>query len=919
MANCEHMRTHTLMLTLALSAAASPALAQAAAPASAPAAPAAASAQAAGTVSEVVVNGTTELLANFVRATLPVQPGASAAGLNLEQVRQSVLNTGYFSSATPRLEQRSGKTVLVLDVIPNATIGSVEATGLTFLNGEGFKQSIADLMNIAPGAALNTARLEQAKNALLDNYRSEGYPFAPKITVQTVPANDGTVTVRFLVDETAPLRAVRIQGVTLLDRSKVENIFRPLQQAGTFTPEAYYRAVAQVQALYEEAGYLHAGVETAKTTLADGLLTIQAAEGRVTQIDASNLGTIDPAVLSGLRTRAGQPIRAADLQEDVRTLSNRTGKPVGFALQANPQNLNEVAVYFGSANVVTAPIQRIEIKGNTKLSTEALSAALSIKQGDVFSPQLAQENFVKMRDLYRAQGYEISTRDAVQFENGVLTFNVREVTVAGYELNWKGDHRTNDRVVLRELPAAGSLFNAAKLREGLAAISRLGYVQIVSQETRVDPANPEAVTLVLTVAETDGNSPLNTLGLGLGYDSASGGWSGDANVAFPNMFGLGHVGQVGLTAAQNDAGQVWSGSASYTIPWIDLDFLDFRDKRTSFTASVSSNVGANQAIFTTRDDPNGSSKVQQDTGRDYTVRTNAFGVDLSRQITENLSAGVGVGVNQKTYYLEGKIRDTDVRSPYRVDGETQYWITCDNVPRTVNRSDTALIEELRRPCALTDAQAADLLPEKSLTTSLSGRVNYDTANSFAFPSEGWRADVNGSYNFGKIGEDNKSWFEVESGARTYFDFGEKLQKPTGEETAQSVVALRANAGAVLGKTPEGTGFRIGGGSGPNAARQLRGVENGSLFGANYFTASAEYRRDLNVNLGPARGVYGVLFADAGDAWGADDSFGLNYGFGAGVQLDLGLGGFQLPPLRFDYGYSPQTNSGQFYFRLGNFW
>lgn len=871
-------------------------------------------------MSEVVVNGTTDLLANFVRATLSVQPGAPVAGINLDQVRQSVLNSGYFSSVTPRIEQRGGASVLVLDVVPNATIGNVEATGLTFLNGEAFKKSIADLMNIAPGAAVNTARLEQAKNALLDNYRSEGYPFVPKVTVQTVPANDGTVTVRFLVDETAPLRAVRIQGVTLLDRAKIENIFRPLQQSGKFTPDDYFRAVAQVQALYEEAGYLHAGVEVAKTTLVDGLLTIQAAEGRVVQLDTSNLGTVDPAVLASLRTRAGQPIRASDLQEDVRTLSNRTGKPVGFALQANPQNLNEVAVYFGSADVATAPIQRIDIKGNTQVSAEALRSVLTIKPGDVFSPQLAQENFVRMRDLYRKDGYEISTRDAVQFENGVLTFNVREVTVAGYELNWQGNHRTVDRVILRELPKAGSLFDADKLREGLAAINRLGYVQIVSQETRVDPQNPEAVTLVLTAAETDGSSPLNTLGLGLGYDSGSGGWSGDANVAFPNIFGLGHVGQLGLTAAQNDAGQVWSGSASYTIPWIDLDFLDFRENRTSLTASVESTVGANQAIFAERDDPNGSGKVQQDTGRDYTVRNNAFGVDLSRKLTENLSASVGVGINQKTYYLEGKIRDSDVRSPYRVNGDTQYWVDCNNAPVTAKTStDTALIDQLRRPCALTDAQAAKLLPEKSLTTSLSGRLNYDTANSFAFPSEGVRANVNGSYNFGRVGEENKNWFEVESGASTYFDFGDTILKSTGEQTAQNVVALRANGGTVIGTTPEGAGFRIGGGSGPAAARQLRGVENGSLFGANYFTASAEYRRDLNINLGPARGVYGVLFADAGDAWDNEDPFNLKYGVGAGVQLDLGLGGFQLPPLRFDYGYNPQTNNGQFYFRLGNFW
>ncbi|MFC6617945.1 POTRA domain-containing protein [Deinococcus radiophilus] len=128
------MRTHTLMLTLALGAFA-PALAQTA-PTAAPTV-----AQPAGTVSEVVVNGTTELLANFVRATLNVQPGAPVASVDLEAVRQGVLNSGYFSSATARVEQREGRDVLVIDVVPNATIGSVDATGLTFLPAEALKRA----------------------------------------------------------------------------------------------------------------------------------------------------------------------------------------------------------------------------------------------------------------------------------------------------------------------------------------------------------------------------------------------------------------------------------------------------------------------------------------------------------------------------------------------------------------------------------------------------------------------------------------------------------------------------------------------------------------------------------------------------------------------------------------------------------
>ncbi|PJI53195.1 hypothetical protein CTI14_31890 [Methylobacterium radiotolerans] len=84
---------------------------------------------------------------------------------------------------------------------------------------------------------------------------------------------------------------------------------------------------------------------------------------------------------------------------------------------------------------------------------------------------------------------------------------------------------------------------------------------------------------------------------------------------------------------------------------------------------------------------------------------------------------------------------------------------------------------------------------------------------------------------------------------------------------QQVFAVRANAGTLFGTYPEGTGFAVGGGSSPVAARQIRGIADGSLTGTNYFTTSAEYRYDFGLNYSVAQGLYGVVFADAGSAWG----------------------------------------------------
>ncbi|GMA17481.1 outer membrane protein assembly factor [Deinococcus metallilatus] len=838
---------HTLALTLFLAAPA-------------------ALAQQAGTVQDVVINGTSDLLSNYVKATLNVQPGAALSSVNLRQVEQDVLATGYFRTATAELRTIGGRDTLVITVTPNPTIASVDATGLTFLPAEGFKKSIADLLNVAPGATLNTQRLDQAKEALAQNYRSEGFPFTPSISATTKTNKDGTVAVSFVVDETAPISRVEVEGVSLLPAQTVTNIFKPLYDARKFTVPAYYNAVQQLQQAYDAAGYLQSGVNLQASTLENGVLKVRVVEGKAASV---NLDGIEAPGVT-LQTKPGQPLSLERLRADVRTLANKTGKPVGFALQPDPQNPGQVAVYFGAADVASGPVKQIVFKGNTQVPTATLAAAIKTKVGDVYSPQLAQEDFLALRDAYRKAGYELSTRDAITFNEGTLTFNIREVKLAGYELQWQGKHNTKDRVVLRELPAAGHLFNLTELREGLARVSRLGFVQVVGENVRSDPQNPESVTYVLTLAESNQGIPVS---LGLQYDSMTG-FAGDVAYSNPNAFGLGHNFSVQAGAQQNDAGQNLFGNVSYTIPWLDLNFLDFRTNRTSLGATLGSQVAGNLALM------DKSSGTAVDTGRQYTVRTSGFSVRAGRDITKYLSASLGTGFSYRTYFLE----------PLKGDETSNY----------------------------TDEQATNLLTPTTRTTSVSASLNYDSTDNPEFPSRGVRANTDASYNFGASGSTPVSWTDVQAGASTYLGLGRTLDKGLGIQTRQQVFAVRANAGTIGGNPPTGTGYNVGGGSSPAAAYQLRGLDNNQLFGTNYFTASAEYRYDFNLTNSFTQGLYGVAFVDAGDAWNNGETFKLNYGVGAGVQLNLGFGGARLPSLRFDYGYSPQNGSGKFYFRIGNF-
>ena len=570
-----------------------------------------------------------------------------------------------------------------------------------------------------------------------------------------------------------------------------------------------------------------------------------------------------------LATRAGGVPGLTTLEQDVRTLSNLTGQSVGFALQPGEgQNANRVTVAFGVAEANTGPVKSIAIIGNTAVKTADLEAALKTKVGDVFSRQLAESDFVRLRDVYRKAGFEISTRDAVAYKDGALTFTIHEVKIAGYELAYTGEKRTQERVITRALPAPGTLYNARVFRTAIDTVTRLGFVKVGSVTTKaLDPATPENLTYVLGVSEASGT---RSFPIGLQYDTISG-FSGSLGFENNNLFGLGHVLSANLVGAPNDAGQSLSGSLAYTIPWLDIDFADFRKNRTSVSLNLGSTATGNNALL---------DSTQTDTGRDYTVRQTGFGLTVGRQLIPNLNVSATAGTSYNTYFLE-----------------------------PVTSSDTT---------TTTDAVATALLPANLLATSFGVSAVYDGTSTPAFPTDGFRANLSASYSFGDSNGTPLSWTKLEGGVSTYFGLGATLDKGFGVAQKQQAIAVRLNAGSYIGTPPSGTLFTIGY-SNANPAYELRGYASGDFKGSTYITSSAEYRYDLNVNSSIAQAVYLIGFVDAGTAFNAGATPVIGYSLGLGTQVNVGFNNSTLATVRFDYGFSPATGSGQFHFRLGPVW
>ena len=814
-------------------------------------------AQQAATLQDVQVQGTTDLLSNYLKVNLGVQPGDAVASLDLKQVEQNTLATGFFKSASATLNGN----VLVVTVVANPTISDVTTTGITFFDPEKIKAALSDRLNIAPGTTLNTARIEESKQLLAQSYREQGFPFTPGIKAEVKEGAQGA-TVTYTVDESAALSQVAVSGATQISPDVIRAAFQPLVAAKKFTPELFEQARQTIGQAYIDKGYVYttaqgqaplATLDTQNASLDKGVLRLRILETRVGEVDTSALGNTTTA----LATKKGTLLNQNVLSTDVRALSNALGKPVSVQLQDGgaPGVAN---VIFQVSDAQSGPIRQIRVGGNTAVSAADIGKVLQERANDTYNPDLAARDYLEIRKLYNARGYEISTRDPFAFSDGVLTFTVREVRVARYALDWQGGHVTKDRVITRELPAPGGLFNSGQLRDSLGRVFSLGLVKPAEGTSGVitradDPKAPEQLTVVLQLTEQRSGvfSP------SISYDTVNG-LSGSLAVSTNNLFGLAHSAGLQISAQQNDARQVLAGSANYTIPWIDIDFLDFRRTRTSLSVGVYSNVTGNQNITDASDNK---------TGREFTTRSTGASVTLGRQLTSSLSVSASIGTQYDQNFLEPKTKGQET--------------------------------------APDDAAVTSLLPGDALTTVIGTRLNFDNTNFADFPTRGLRAYGGASYGFGREGSSPLSWTQLDTGASTYLGLGRTL----ANGNQQQAIAFRVNAGTILGNAPETRIFRVGG-STPTEAYNLKGYDSDSFRGKNFLTAAAEYRYNFNLSASILNGLYGLAFVNAGDAWTQGSDFNLNVGYGIGVQANL----LQFP-LRFDYSFSPVNPGGKFTFSL----
>jgi outer membrane protein insertion porin family len=869
-----------------------------------------------GQIDDIVVISSTgtldDALIGLLKVSISVSVGDPIEGLVLDDIPGQVEATGFFQTNTTKvaLVVTDGRNILRITVTPNPTIEKVEIKGNVIVTTDQILALLEQRYNVTAGVMISNLRLEEARSGLGAVYRqSIGFPFTLEIKLSLSKPKDNKVIVTYTINENATVREVKVSGATLVPPEEIKAQFNALVSSGKFDIRTYFQNLRGVRDLYvkkgyganTENGYIGSGPNIDLTNLENGVLTVVISEVKIAAIDATALG-IDPSVLS---QKPGDYFNYQTLIRETRNLARGRDKQVGIVLE--PIEDGSVIVTFIIQDAVAGPIQTIRILGNTVIPTAKLQRLVTQKLGDTYNAQIARElDFTAISQTYSDAGYTIVGTPDVSYLDGVYTIRILEVKLVGYELKWRNAHRSQDRIILRELPKAGGLLDFNKIRTSFRNIQALGVLKDIRPDVKPAPSGkPEEVILVLELEEGGTGEVLP----GLTFSTLDG-FAGNLTYSERNAWGLGHRMNVTFQAQPNDAGQVVSGGFSYSIPWLDFNFLDFATNRTELSVYFSSNVAAKRVVEFTRAFLDLPTTANINEGpRYFSTRSTGAGISLGRQLFSNFTIRIAFDFQYEQNFLE---TPSDVATK----------------PFNNTNNDAAVTAAAGKPLSV---------PLNNLTAYVSLSGEFNTKNREDFPTQGWLVQGSLGYGFGTDRIDSTipgalprplSWTQGTFGFRTYLGLGWDSQGKfgLGGDDRNFSLAFRFNAGTLFGAAPSSRIFGVGGATASEAIN-LRGLDFGDLRGDIYYTGSLELRFDFGLQTAFTYGLLGIVWLDFGNAWGGEGQFrasrdgktipfGMQFGYGIGAQINLGFGGFQLPAIRLDYGWSAWNPGGKFYFRLG---
>jgi outer membrane protein insertion porin family len=407
-------------------------------------------------------------------------------------------------------------------------------TSLKFEGNEIYDaEKLNDVLLLQSGDPVNPYRIEQARQDLVDFYRTEGYSDIDVSSSRTV-TSEGTVELTFSIDEGRQRTINEVYFHYSPDPTTFDEAYRnlnlrlvlPAKPGQPYSNQVKERSVQVIKQWYSTLGYLDASVDVELWR---------------------------------------------NLSED--------GIDMEFYIEEGPKyNLGDV-----------------QISGNELFSDTEIISDLPLQSGDVFNTRQFTRGIRQIEQKYRDRGYaEVSVdyRTAQKTDQDPPTVDV-DVDVTENEpiyverIEIHGNFRTYDRVIRREIRLEpGGLLDGEKKRNSLRRLRNLGYFSKVKMN--VDPGS-KSNWKVVRVRVKEGRTGQFQFGGGF---SSSTGFTGNLSIRKDN-FSLWDYSNAFTGRGQSiqASAQIGSRRSNFNISWDDPWFNDDLDDTTGVKPEVPIGVG----------------------------------------------------------------------------------------------------------------------------------------------------------------------------------------------------------------------------------------------------------------------------------------------------------------------------------------
>ncbi|MXX34462.1 MAG: outer membrane protein assembly factor BamA [Gemmatimonadetes bacterium] len=391
-------------------------------------------------IDSLVARGMARLTQEEVIGEAGIQPGTTNSWIDIQRAIKNLWATGLYEDVAFRLDESSGRNVLIIDIVERPLARYIRITGLETIS----QGKVFDEVGLRENAPLSRNSVLRAETFIREELRREGVPFAViRRREQPVPGEDGKVDVVIDVEEG---QRVTIAQVTFAGNAQFSG--DELRGAMRTKPEGFFwfrtgnyddidfelDLLESLPAHYSRSGYLDFQV-LGDTLIVDPLtgkarLEIQVDEGpqyRLAELEITGADAFDAEMLreyfesesggilsalgigrGGAENEAGQVFDLTDFQEAaqrVHELYSNEGylyaqvdpfyEPTGEEVGGFPTVRAQLLIEEGPQ----AYVRNVIIQGNDYTFDRVIREKIFVLPGDVYSQARIIQSYQNIQSL----------------------------------------------------------------------------------------------------------------------------------------------------------------------------------------------------------------------------------------------------------------------------------------------------------------------------------------------------------------------------------------------------------------------------------------------------------------------------------------------------------------------------------------